>query len=102
LKLQPFLALLCLVIISDMIACAIGGYTVLKTNGNPTMRRLGWALLGLFTEMAFHLLALAFGYVHKPEYTVGFATSFWTGKAVRSLTLWIFVLHIIGYKKGSK
>jgi len=101
-KFQPFLVLLFLVIISDMIACAIGGYTVLTNNGNPTMRRLGWALLGLFFEMACHLVANAFGFVHKPEYTVGFAISFWTGKAVRSITLWLFVLHIVGYrKKGS-
>lgn len=97
--LQPFLFLLFLVIISDTVACAIGGYVVLSTNGNPTMRRLGIVLLALCAEVLCHLLANVFGYIHKPEYTVGYAVTFWTGKAIRSVAIWMFVLHIVGYRK---
>ena len=98
-KLDVFLFLLALAIISDTVACAIGSYTVLKANGNPTMRRLGIALFGLFFETACQLAAYIFGFVHKPEYTVGFGVAYWSGRVVRSITLWMLVLHIVGYRR---
>lgn len=101
-KLQAFLFVLYIFIVSDMWASFQGAWNVFRMNGNPTMRFLGIMLLSLFLESCGLFIANAFGYVQKPEFTGGYAWSFWIGKVCRSIGVWMFVLHITGWRGKKK
>lgn len=99
-KLSSFLFLFFLGVISDSIASGIGGYVTIRTNGHGHMRRLGYMLIGLCIATLSQLVAVSFGYVVKPHFTTGYAWAFWIGRAIQSLTLWAFVLHLLVPKPG--
>lgn len=97
--LPKFLFLLFLFIVSDTIAAYIAGLTLWSwrhLNGvSAVMRAMALLMFAICIEGCLALVAHSFGFKTQPVYTVGYAWSFWIGRAARSAALWMFVVTIL-------
>ena len=101
-----WLFLLFLVLSSYIIVGAICGYVLWgqrHQNGKSKLIELLSGVMWGICIMGFmEMVASAFGYIAKPHYTIGYAWSFWIGRAVFCVTLWRFALFMLQAKKGKK
>lgn len=61
--------------------------------------RLSGLMWGLSFMGAAQMVANAFGYIVRPEYSLGYAWSYWIGQLVLCVTLWGFALFMLRSKK---
>ena len=91
---SPWLYLLFLFIISDMIASGVTGF-VLWWRRNGGIKVLAIVFTAMFIRGLCELFANACGYERRPVYTIGFAVFFWTGRACWTAAIWWFLAYLL-------
>ena len=90
----PWMFLLFLFIISDMIASGVAGFTLWQRR-NGGVAALAIVFMAMFVRGMTELFANACGYEIRPTHTSGFAWFFWTGRACWTAAAWWFVAYLL-------
>ena len=95
---RTWIFLLCLSLISDMIAAAVISvqlWALRNGRQNSLVRIMAVLFASLFIRGACELVAHGFGFVTAPRYTPGYALFYWLGRAVVTISMWYFLFHLL-------
>lgn len=92
-----------LFIISDMFAALLGAWHLIRNRGRTyaIMDYLALLFLGLALDRFCSLIATSYRPVGV-HYPVLYVTWIFSGNTVRSLSIWLFVLFLIGFRGNHK
>lgn len=95
---RPWLVILFLSLISDMIAAAVIAFQLKAlTNGEQSrlVKVFSLFFLAVFLRGLLELCANAFGFVKVPTYSAGYAICYWSGRAIVTITIWYLLFVLI-------